>query len=39
MSVSVSTQNQYNSAYNHLLKAEALLRKKFKNPPTQAEIT
>ena len=38
-SVSVSTQNQYNSTYNHLLKAEALLGKKFNNPPTQAEIT
>ena len=38
-SVSVSTQNQYNAAYNHLLKAEVLLGEKFNNPPTQAEIT
>ena len=38
-SVSSSTQNSYNSAYNHLLKAEAILGRKFSTPPLDSEIT
>ena len=37
-SVSVRTQDNYNTAWNHLVKAEDLLGRKFCNPPLQSEM-
>ena len=38
-SVSASSQASYTTAYNHLLRAEALLGRKFSTPPLESEIS
>ena len=38
-SVSVRTQSNYNTALNHLMRAEDMLGRRFCNPPLQSEVT
>jgi hypothetical protein len=38
-SVSTASQANYMSAYNHVVRAEALLRRSFSSPPLESEIT